>query len=89
MIKCPECGSTDQFKVVAIALGHAIVDSDGNMTRQPSDHEWEYGQNSGIECEECGNGALVRDFTVDVEPGHITGCVCADCSGADLTLGND
>ena len=33
-------------------------------------------------CKEC-------EAEVDEEPGHYSGCICADCSDAELTADND
>lgn len=45
-------------------------------------------------CVDCGGDMeLVNEAdwicTYCTEPGHRGGCVCADCSGAELTAGND
>lgn len=47
-------------------------------------------------CQGCADDALDSGvFTSDVEddedeePAHMPGCICADCSGAELTARND
>ena len=50
----------------------------------------------GYDCERPGppvkNGCDCPDFVeqqVDRDPPHSHGCICADCSGAELTADND
>lgn len=45
-----------------------------------------------IPCRDCGEtGACAPSCpqVTDSEPSHQFGCVCADCSGAELTADND
>lgn len=51
---------------------------------QENPHGSDCGVWSGDDCD-CAFGKNLDDY----EPPHYTGCICADCSGAELTARND
>ena len=60
-------------------------DTEEQLKPIAADVNWE---DSSLYCEHCSE-RIESAYAEDEEPRHQRGCICADCSGAELTADND
>lgn len=63
MYKCPECGSTRKFNIIAMSL--VEVDGENGYVEDHDGFEWE--RNSYCSCADCYYEGECKDFEVEQE----------------------
>jgi hypothetical protein len=63
MWKCPGCGQTEFFEVIALVTVRVLQSPDGDLEVDEvvgGDYEWD--DDSPVQCPQCGRWGKVRDF---------------------------